>query len=121
MMLKVYLEYGNEVWNPLFPQHDYAVEQGMALELAAAGDEEAQQRFVWLGLGAEEFPAGLRFQAQRSVEVFGIFERFFGSRDRLVRVLSGWHLDTGGQVNIFDLFIFADSFGASVDSFGTGN
>jgi len=64
---KVYVEYSNEVWNGAFTQSRWAQEQGQKLKL---GD-----------------PPGFRFYAQRSVEVFTIWEKVFGDSKRLVRVL----------------------------------
>ena len=69
--LKVYVEYSNECWNGQFEQARYCREQGKAL-----------------GLSANDYEAQLRFYAQRSVEIFRIWEEEFGSRERLVRVLA---------------------------------
>ena len=71
--LKVYVEYSNEVWNNMFPQTRYSW-------------EKAKQ----LGLGPEERPweGGGMYYAQRSVEMFKIWEQVFGGRQRLVRVLA---------------------------------
>lgn len=67
--IPVWVEYSNEIWNGLFPQHRYAVERGESL-----------------GLG-EGFQAALRFQARRSGEIFDIVEEVLG-RARLVRVIA---------------------------------
>jgi hypothetical protein len=71
--LKVYVEYSNEVWNNMFPQTRYS--WGKAKEL---------------GIGPEDKPweGGGKYYAQRSVEIFNIWEDVFGGRDRLVRVLA---------------------------------
>lgn len=69
--LHVYLEYSNEIWNPLFEQGLYAQEQGAAL-----------------GLSSDTAVSGLLFGARRSVEVFAIWEEVFGGTARLVRTLS---------------------------------
>jgi hypothetical protein len=66
--LKAYVEYSNEVWNWIYPATHYAEDEGKRLNLGA--------------------PARGRFYAQRSVEIFKIWEEELG-RDRLVRVL-GW-------------------------------
>jgi hypothetical protein len=65
--LKAYVEYSNEVWNWIYPTTHYADAEGKRLKL---GD-----------------PAFGRFYAQRSVEVFHIWEEELG-RNRLVRVLA---------------------------------
>ncbi len=72
--LRVYIEYSNEVWNNIFSQASYVSQQGLAL-----------------GLDSNGFTAGLRYYAQRSVEIFKIWEEVFGqsSSQRLVRVLAG--------------------------------
>ncbi|HND56839.1 MAG TPA: hypothetical protein PLV92_30680, partial [Pirellulaceae bacterium] len=67
---RVYVEYSNEVWNGQFRQHQNAAEQGRRL-----------------GLADKPWEAAWRYTAQRSVEIFGIWEREFGGRERLVRVL----------------------------------
>ena len=65
--LKVYVEYSNEVWNWIYPVTHYAEAEGKRLKL---GD-----------------PARGRYYAQRSLDMFRIWERRVG-RDRLVRVLA---------------------------------
>jgi len=72
--LKIYLEYSNEIWNPGFSQTEYARERGVALELASP---------------SEPGPAGRRFTAKRSADVFQIFETEFGGSERFVKVLGG--------------------------------
>ena len=71
--LQVYVEYSNEVWNNQFPQTRYSWEKAKEL-----------------GLGPEERPweGGGKYYAQRSVEMFDIWEDVFGGHDRLVRVLA---------------------------------
>ena len=69
--LKVYAEYSNEVWNPIYPVSRYAEKKGLAL-----------------GLSEEPAEARTRFYAKRAVEMFTIFEQDLGKK-RLVRVLSG--------------------------------
>ena len=68
---RVYVEYSNEVWNGQFQQSKYATEQGQTLGLADKGWEAA-----W------------RYTAQRSMEIFRLWEETWGGRERLVRVLS---------------------------------
>jgi hypothetical protein len=68
---RVYVEYSNECWNGIFGQARYCGDRGRALKLS----DNAYQ-------------AQLRYYAQRSVEVFAIFERVFGGNDRSVRVLA---------------------------------
>jgi len=71
--LHVYIEYSNEVWNGIFAQ-----------------TKHAQERAKELGIGPKERPweGGGMWYAQRSVEIFKIWEDVFGGRDRLVRVLA---------------------------------
>lgn len=71
--LKVHVEYSNEVWNSMFGQNRYAQEQGKVRKLGEAARP-------WEGAGM--------FHAERSTEVFRIWEQEFGSKDRLVRVLA---------------------------------
>ncbi len=68
---KVYVEYSNETWNTGFEQAKYCREKGLAMELSK-----------------NPYEAQLRYSAQRSVEIFKIFEEVFGGKDRLVRVLA---------------------------------
>ena len=71
--LTLHIEYSNEVWNGGFAQSKWALEQSKKLGLPAPGGQP----------GA--------FYAQRSVQIFEIFEDVFGPADRhrLVRVLAG--------------------------------
>ena len=69
--LKPHIEYSNEVWNSIFSQTSYAQQKGLAL-----------------GLDPTAFSAGLRYYAQRSVEIFKIWEQVFGGKSRLVRILA---------------------------------
>lgn len=89
--LKVYVEYSNEVWNSMFAQHRYAEEQAKAL-----------------GLGPKERPweGAAMFHGKRSVEIFQIFEKEFGGRDRLVRVIA-WQ--AGGGEYWSDKMLLANS------------
>jgi hypothetical protein len=68
---KVYVEYSNETWNGQFEQARYCARKGKEL-----------------GLSQNAYEGQLRYSAQRSVEIFKIFEREFGGKDRLVRVLA---------------------------------
>ncbi|MGQ9519044.1 MAG: hypothetical protein ACUVTP_02985 [Candidatus Fervidibacter sp.] len=68
--LKVYVEYSNEVWNGIFPQHSYAAEQGKKL-----------------GFGEKTWEAAWGYTAYRSVQIFRIWEEVFGGVGRLIRVL----------------------------------
>ena len=67
---KVYVEWSNETWNTIFDQAKYCKDKGMELKLST-----------------NEYEAQLRYSAQRSLEVFKIFEEVLG-KDRLVRVLA---------------------------------
>ncbi len=69
--LKVYVEYSNEVWNPIFDQHAWAAEQGRRL-----------------GLTQKPWEAAWRYTGYRSRRIFRIWEDVFGGADRLIRVLA---------------------------------
>ncbi len=71
--LKTYIEYSNEVWNPIFIHHDYAIQEGLKEKL----DKKKSQ-------------AGYKWFSKRSVETFKIWEEVFGGTDRLIRVMGGW-------------------------------
>lgn len=71
--LKAYIEYSNEIWNPIFVHHDYAMNQGLKLKL----DKDKNR-------------AREKFHSYRSVQVFDIWEEVFGGTDRLVRVMGAW-------------------------------
>ncbi len=71
--LKAYIEYSNEVWNPIFTHHDYAIAEGMKQKL----DEKKSI-------------AGYKWYSLRSVETFKIWEKVFDGSDRLVRVMGSW-------------------------------
>ena len=70
---KVYIEYSNEVWNSAFEQHRYAEEQAKRLSL---------------GPRARPWEGAAMFYAQRSVEIFRIWEEVFAGREQLVRVIA---------------------------------
>jgi hypothetical protein len=72
--LRIYIEHSNEVWNGIFPQHHYAEQQGLAR-----------------GLSDDPWEASMRYHAERSVEIFALWDAAFGPTDRLTRVLGGWH------------------------------
>jgi hypothetical protein len=71
--LSVYVEYSNEVWNSQFAQTRYSWEQA---------------KILGLGDPARPWEGGGMFYAQRSVEMFKIWEAVFGGVERLVRVLA---------------------------------
>ena len=71
--LKAYIEYSNEVWNPIFIHHDYAIDKG-----------------IEAGLDESRSPAGYKWYSKRSVEVFKIWEQAFGGQERLIRTLGSW-------------------------------
>lgn len=72
--LKIYLEYSNEVWNGIYTQGQFSETQGLIA-----------------GLDPNMNIAGFKWYADRSVQIFQIFnQEFGGSADqRLVRVLGG--------------------------------
>jgi len=89
--LKVYVDLSNEVWNPSFPQHSVAAEQGRA---RGYDDVEAAELFRFYVPDHENFLAALCFRSARSVEMFGMLEAAFGaSSDRVVKVMAGFSPD----------------------------
>ncbi len=102
--LRVYIEYSNEIWNSIFSQGTYAEQRGVAL-----------------GLASTPFEARLRYQSQRSVEIFQIFESVFADdHTRIVRVLAAqaanpWTsqvlLDHDGAYQHADALAIAPYFG----------
>ncbi|HJL49629.1 MAG TPA: hypothetical protein RMG45_27470, partial [Polyangiaceae bacterium LLY-WYZ-15_(1-7)] len=90
---KVWIEYSNEIWNAIFPQGTWAEAQGEAA-----------------GLG-EGFQARLRYQAQRSSEIFAIFEEVLGA-ERLVRVLGSQANNTWATEQLLE----HDGLGERVDA-----
>ncbi len=68
--LKVYIEYSNEVWNSMFEQTRWCGDRGLELKLHD-----------------KHWEAGWRFYSRRSVRMFDIWEKAFGGRERLVRVI----------------------------------
>ncbi len=85
--LKVYIEYSNEVWNPIFIHHDYAIEQGLAAKL-----------------DKKKSPAGYKWYSRRSVEVFKIWEDAFNGTEQLVRTMGSWasNQNMSSQILAFD-------------------
>ena len=83
--LTLYLEYSNEVWNSQFGQNAYAASQGQAL-----------------GLGSTPWVAAWRYYAQRSVEVFQVFQAELRVDRELVRVLAGQSVNPWVGTQIMD-------------------
>ncbi|MCA9759151.1 MAG: hypothetical protein KDA27_25380, partial [Candidatus Eisenbacteria bacterium] len=82
--LDVYVEYSNEVWNGLFV--DNAWWQGQSGQNSYAYEQGALRGWACGTCGFFE-PYG-RWVAERSVQMFGIWESVFGAQsDRIVRVL----------------------------------
>ncbi len=88
--LKAYIEYSNEIWNPIFVHHDYAIQQGLKL-----------------GLDKDKNVARTKYHSHRSVEVFDIWEKVFGGTDRLIRVMGAW---TSNPKMSNDLLSYKDAF-----------
>jgi hypothetical protein len=68
--LKIYIEYSNEVWNGIFPQNQYAADQGNLL-----------------GYGGQPWDRAWKYTAKRSADVFQIFENEFTDDSRFVKVI----------------------------------
>lgn len=104
--LYVFLEYSNEVWNSMFQQNKWIREYGLN-----TGIMDPSKPYYW-------YPA----YAERSSNVFNIFEDVFGSADRLIRVISGQTANPwiGKQIIMamnrpFDAFAIAPYFGGHLD------
>jgi hypothetical protein len=69
--LKVYVEHSNEVWNGIFPQANYAREQGLALNLST-----------------NPFEAQMRYHSRRSVQIFRLFRQSIATPSRVVAVMA---------------------------------
>lgn len=68
--LPVWVEHSNEVWNSLFDQFKYALEQGQRLNLSS-----------------NEYEAGLRYHSRRTTEILTIWKEVFGDdKERVIGV-----------------------------------
>jgi hypothetical protein len=68
--LPVWVEYSNEVWNGMFEQFRYVIDEG-----------------VRLNLSGNEYEAGLRFYSQRTTQILKIWEDVFGAeKERVIGV-----------------------------------
>ncbi len=86
--LKIYVEYSNEVWNGIFPQHEYARAQGALLGYPGTPTDQTQ-----------------RFYAKRSADVFAIFDSVFArNRNRLVKVLASHAVNIYGTEMVINAF-----------------
>jgi chitodextrinase len=74
--LKAYIEYSNEVWNGIFRQAGYAIQQGMI--------------FGW-----SDNP-GAKYYVRRSSEIFNRFEKHFAAERNRVMFVCAWQM---GSVN----------------------
>ncbi len=96
--LRIYIEYSNEVWNGMFEQNRYA-----------------QEKAKELGIGPKERPweGGGMYYGIRSQEIFKLWERVFGGRDRLVRVIA-WQ-SAGGEFWIDKIVLGSNDTGRNAD------
>jgi hypothetical protein len=69
--LKIYVEYSNETWNGIFQQTHWVGATGLAL-----------------GLDTDSWPAGQKYVALRSIQIWEIFEDEFTDDSRLVKVMA---------------------------------
>ncbi|MFO1540368.1 MAG: hypothetical protein ACKOTZ_07960 [Chloroflexota bacterium] len=104
--LRIWLEWSNETWNPVFPQAAYAEERGRALRLSD-----------------DPYEAALRYHALRATEVIAIAADAVG-RERIVGVLAAQSANpwTGATVAGFrDAAEVADVLAVApyIDGFGT--
>ena len=84
--LKVYIEYGNEMWNPTFAgNYDHITRLGLAMRLA--WDPKTAGRYAY---------------AMRSAQVFAIWKRVFGAQSaRVRRVIAGHLIDATFDDQVF--------------------
>ena len=71
--LKAYVEYTNEAWNSIFTQAHYVKDMGERMQLDIDRDK-----------------GGYKYFSMRSVQIFDMWEKEFGSTDRFVRVMGSW-------------------------------
>jgi hypothetical protein len=105
--LTPYIEYSNETWNTLFLQGNYVREQGLKQ-----------------GLDSNANRAGYRYYAQRSVEIFAIWQSVFGNKNRIQRILAGWTVAPQISEIILsqnDAYKSADAFAIAPYFFGGHN
>ena len=105
--LPVWVEYSNEVWNGLFEQFRYAIDEGKRLNLSS-----------------NEYEAGLRFYSQRTSQILAIWEDVFGDdRERVVGVYAAqaandWTSEVAlawdGASDHADVLAIAPYFGGSL-------
>jgi chitodextrinase len=75
--LKAYFEYSNEVWNGIFEQAGYAIQQGMI--------------FGW-----SDNPGG-KYYVRRSSEIFNRIERQFATERNRVMFVCAWQMGSGNE------------------------
>ncbi len=76
--LRIYIEYTNEAWNNIFvPQAEHMKQTGYKL-----------------GLDKNRNVAGSKYYSKQSVNIFKVWERVFGNKNRLVRVMGGMTTNT---------------------------
>ncbi len=91
--LHVYLEYSNETWNGIFSQNAYVQEQGLHF-----------------GLSQDPVSAGNFYTAQRSGQIFDIWQGVFGGTSSLVRVLPAQAANSALSEQLV-AFAFGNAFG----------
>jgi len=109
--LRIFVEHSNELWGT-FQQSDYARAKGLAL-----------------GLSSDPNTAALRWNAERSVHLFALFDSVFAGDRRVVRVLAGLHpnptlgvamLDWQNAYQHADAYATAPYFGGQLGSAANG-
>lgn len=105
--LSVWVEYSNEVWNGMFEQFRYAIDEGKRLNLSG-----------------NDYEGGLRYFSQRTSEILAIWEDVFGDdRERVIGVYAAqaanaWTsevvLSWGDASKHADVLAIAPYFGGSL-------
>jgi hypothetical protein len=85
--LKLYVEYSNENWNPIFPQVVWQQQRGLEARLnaSAAADDSAD---------SQSYDAGLKFSIRRAAQAHSTFRRVLGET-RVIAVVGGQSASSG--------------------------
>lgn len=108
---RAYIEYSNEVWNPIFTQTQFATQQGI------------RQGINVLEGKRDDFAGMLHFYSRRSKQIFNLFQQAMGGVERIRRVMASQAVnnfltqeilsfENGAEVT--DVFAVAPYFGDTI-------